>query len=289
MIFGGIVPDIQRLDYEISYVDPKRIYGIDNGGKLYTKNGMNHILGSGDNEKIEKKSLKEIDTTSIKSTITTFISDETLNIHSHQTSNDNLMSIMTESCTSNVSTKSLKEQSDSNVYQLSTPINVQFKRLHLEDIQKLNTPIKPLEQTIKEYSKEITEMTPKVIEAWKSYTTNFQELIKKCNLPENFPMPNTFKDHYEETNDVEINCYQENDKLESLNLITTLIGPLIEEPTSIGMTFSLKKEFDMYHQAYITRNMNSNIKKNITANDNKNKSHKNRLRRFNNFFSKIFF
>uniref|UniRef100_A0AAF5I2P1 Uncharacterized protein n=1 Tax=Strongyloides stercoralis TaxID=6248 RepID=A0AAF5I2P1_STRER len=254
MTFGGVVPEIKRFDYEVSYVDQSRIYGLDNNGKLYNKKKIKIKKRSGDDKLTNKEYVKKLDTAIPQLSAIVPVPNKTSNLHSIDTSKNDGISVKTELDSFDILNINSEEEVAFTIHKLPSLLDIHFKRLELENIQKLSTSIKPSERSTIKYSKEITEIAPQLIKLWKNYIADFQKQINKYNLPKDFPMPNFLKNNYNESDGKNINYYQEKDKLKSLNLTTTLIGSLIEESTKIGLIHSLKKEYHIHRQCFIIEN-----------------------------------
>uniref|UniRef100_A0A0N4ZIL7 Uncharacterized protein n=1 Tax=Parastrongyloides trichosuri TaxID=131310 RepID=A0A0N4ZIL7_PARTI len=263
MVFGGVVPEIKRLDYEIPYIEPGRIYGVDSKGNIHKKdkniepkgieNINNFLIGGDDGRNVvneEKPNILE-HSTNIKK-----INDSNINynIGDYKDKHYGILHKETNTPLNHVESSIVIPQSTS--LDIST-LNESVKALELEKLKIISTPIKPPEIPLEEYSKEIAEMTPKLMDAWKTYKTNVQEQMKKAKLPKQFNLPKIFKNNKHNNIDV-INHYQDN-KLKSLGLSSTTLGPIIEEPQTIGITHSLINEFQMYRESFKIQRQNPSV------------------------------
>uniref|UniRef100_A0A0K0DUB6 Uncharacterized protein n=1 Tax=Strongyloides stercoralis TaxID=6248 RepID=A0A0K0DUB6_STRER len=254
MSFGGVVPEIKKLDYEVPYVDPARIYGLDNGGKVYQKNksaelkGLekNHFLGSGDCESNGSKmnlNKTQMDRSecSLKSSVSQNIPEITRNKYKTLPCTESNISIQhNKNINSSLSFKSLQTPST----------NKSLNNINLEELKKFNTPIKPPDIQMEKNSIKTSNTTPRFNKTWKNCRTNLQRKITKTKLPKTFTIPNFFKNNNRINNDKNINNYQESCELKELHLPTTILNPIIEKPQTIGGIQSLKEEFQMYRECY---------------------------------------
>uniref|UniRef100_A0A0K0G2C1 Reverse transcriptase domain-containing protein n=1 Tax=Strongyloides venezuelensis TaxID=75913 RepID=A0A0K0G2C1_STRVS len=240
MEFGGVLPVVRRLDYEVPYVDPKRICGFDGNGKSFIKS---QTLGGGNSVRDDCGNTINGDTTQYSSSAFNFT--EVLNLISDNVNNEVEILSYDETSTP-ISSTTISEDLNGGYENTPTPVFGRYNVLKLEKLRSLNTPIRPPGIPLQDYSKEIATLAPKLMEVWREYTSNIQKEIVSLEISLSFQTPDIGGNI--ERKDNVIACYQ--DKLDNLELPRTFLGPLIEEPSTIGMTHSLKENFKMYRDYY---------------------------------------
>uniref|UniRef100_A0A0N5BBD2 Uncharacterized protein n=1 Tax=Strongyloides papillosus TaxID=174720 RepID=A0A0N5BBD2_STREA len=244
MEFGGVVPVVRRLDYEVPYVDPKRIYGFDGNGKGFIKS---HTLGGRDSARKDCEN-----TTQYSSSVSNVT--EVIKLISDNVSNKAEILSCDETSTLISSTTISEDLNNDHKNTPTSPLG-RYNVLKLEKLRSLNTPIRPPGTPIEDYSKEIAALAPKLMEVWREYTTNIHKEIQSLEIPLCFQTPSN-SGNREEKND-DITRYQ--DKLDNLDLTRTFLGPFIEEPPTIGISHSLKEEFKMYRDYHRMDNENTTL------------------------------
>uniref|UniRef100_A0A0N5BD73 Enkurin domain-containing protein n=1 Tax=Strongyloides papillosus TaxID=174720 RepID=A0A0N5BD73_STREA len=261
MTFGGVVPEIKRLDYEIPYVDPARIYGFGSNANNHQKNNFtvikknekNHILGGGDCGTISaKESTKEVETSRIEKSIVPTISQKSLELNVSNIMNDGNKYGKLPNINQNTSINSIR---DKNLSLLSTQINASsfhesLDPIKLKELQKFSTPITLPEKQVEEHSKQIVKRTPRLMNTWKSYRTNIHRQIKRPKLPGSLKMPNIFRNQARIKNNVAIKNYPDKEKEKQLVMTTNVPCLIVDEPVKLGVINSLKEEFEMYRKCY---------------------------------------
>uniref|UniRef100_A0A0K0F1Y9 Enkurin domain-containing protein n=1 Tax=Strongyloides venezuelensis TaxID=75913 RepID=A0A0K0F1Y9_STRVS len=274
MTFGGVVPEIKRLDYEIPYVDPARIYGFGSNATNHQKNNFtvlkknekNHLLGGGDCETISvKDSIKEVETSKIEKSIVPTISQKSLELSVSNLMNDGNTYGKLPNINQNTSIKSIR---DKDLSLLSTQINIStfhesLDPIKFEELQKFSTPIRLPEKQVEEHSKQIVKRTPRLMNTWTSYKTNIRKQIKKPKLPGSLKMPNVFRNQAGIKTKVAIKYYQDEEENKPLVVTTNVPRLMVDEPVKLGVINSLKEEFEMYRKCYKIQKEVPNIKEEL--------------------------
>ncbi|CEF69294.1 Hypothetical protein SRAE_2000394400 [Strongyloides ratti] len=258
LTFGGVVPEIKKLDYEVPYVDPSRIYGVDSGGKVYQKNtstepqGLknNHFLGSGDCDTNKfSENLTKIGSSKVESLPSNPISQRNLDLNINKNRNKYETLPCTRLHTSMQFNRNMNSSLPSTSLGISS-INESMKNTKLDDLKNFITPIKPQDKQVEVYSKVVPNKTPRLNKTWRNYRINVQKKIGKAKFRNTFTIPKFLKNQEKIKNDNDIHIYQDKKELKELCLPTTILNPIIDEPQKLGVAKSLKEEFEMYRQCY---------------------------------------